>query len=266
LPAYDATGKRFTVTDADYAAKTMKLLIVEEGKPARSILERQDLILGPRWSPDCRQIAFGVGGFPLFEPFGSGGNKPAGPAQVAMINADGSGFHVITSGANSNAFPSFAPDDKRIVYRTTGPDGEGLRIVNLEDHSITVLTKEHDNFPVWSPRGDLIAFVRKIGDDFEIFTIRPDGKDVTQLTRTKGNDSHLGWSPDGERIVFTSSRMGFKDEALNTDAGAQPYGEIFVMRYDGTQVEQLTDDQWEDGGPSWQPRKANPHAATAPVR
>ena len=56
--------------------------------------------------------------------FGSEGNKPAGPAQVAMINADGSGFHVITSGPNSNAFPSFAPDGKRIVYRTTGPDGD----------------------------------------------------------------------------------------------------------------------------------------------
>jgi TolB protein len=138
--------------------------------------------------------------------------------------------------------------------------------MNLGDHSITALIKEHDNFPVWSPRGDLIAFVRKIGDDFEIFTIRPDGKEVTQLTHTTGNDSHLGWSPDGERIVFTSSRMGFKDEVLNTDAGAQSYGEIFVMRYDGTQVEQLTDDQWEDGGPSWQPQRANPQAAAAPVR
>jgi len=244
----------------------MKLLIVEEGKPARSILERQDLILGPRWSPDGRSIIFGVGGFPLFEPFGSEGNKPAGPAQVGVMNADGSGFHLITSGPNSNAFPSFAPDGDRIVYRTTGPDGRGLRVMNLEDHSITVLTKDYDNFPVWSPRGDLIAFVRKLGDDFEIFTIRPDGKDVTQLTHTKGNDAHFGWSPDGERIVFTSSRMGFKDEALNTDAGAQPYGEIFVMRYDGTQVEQLTDNQWEDGGPSWQPHRANPHAATAPVR
>ena len=164
-------------------------------------------------------------------------------------------------GRYNDAFPSFAPDDVRIVYRTTGPDGEGLRIMNLEDHSITVLTKDYDNFPVWSSRGDLIAFVRKIGDDFEIFTIRPDGKDVTQLTHTKGNDAHFGWSPDGEHIVFTSSRMGFKDEALNTDAGAQPYGEIFVMRYDGTQVEQLTDNQWEDGGPAWQPRKANAHAA-----
>jgi tetratricopeptide (TPR) repeat protein len=27
------------------------------------------------------------------------------------------------------------------------------------------------------------------------------------------------------------------------------------MRYDGTHVEQLTDNQWEDGGPSWQPHK-----------
>jgi len=26
-----------------------------------------------------------------------------------------------------------------------------------------------------------------------------------------------------------------------------------VMRYDGTSVEQLTDNQWEDGTPSWQP-------------
>lgn len=33
----------------------------------------------------------------------------------------------------------------------------------------------------------------------------------------------------------------------------QPYGELFVMRYDGTHVQQLTDNQWEDGGPAWQP-------------
>jgi len=50
--------------------------------------------------------------------------------------------------------------------------------------------------------------------------------------------------------------MGFEDEALYTLA-PQPYGEIFVIRYDGTQVEQLTDDQWEEGGPAWQPRKQN---------
>ena len=43
----------------------------------------------------------------------------------------------------------------------------------------------------------------------------------------------------------------------------QPYGEIFVMRYDGTQVEQLTDDQWEEGGPAWQPHSSTSMKAAA---
>ena len=53
--------------------------------------------------------------------------------------------------------------------------------------------------------------------------------------------------------------MGFKDEVVYRDA-PQPYGEIFVMRYDGTGVEQLTDNQWEDGTPAWE---RTPTVATA---
>lgn len=98
----------------------------------------------------------------------------------------------------------------------------------------------NDNFPVWSPRGDLIAFVRRVENDFEVYTVRPDGKDVDGLTQSKGNDAHLNWSPNGERILFATMRMGFKDEALYTSA-PQPYGELFVMRFDGTQMEQITD-------------------------
>ena len=52
--------------------------------------------------------------------------------------------------------------------------------------------------------------------------------------------------------MWASSRLGFKDEGIYTDA-PQPYGELFVMRYDGTGVRQLTDNQWEDGTPAWRP-------------
>jgi TolB protein len=62
----------------------------------------------------------------------------------------------------------------------------------------------------------------------------------------------MAWSPDGESIAFASSRMGFKDEGVYTDA-PQPYGELFVMRYDCTHVEQIRGNQWEDGTPAWQP-------------
>jgi TolB protein len=95
-------------------------------------------------------------------------------------------------------------------------------------------------------------FVRLVDEAYEIHTIKPDGTGLKRLTFTHGNDTHMAWSPDGESIAFASSRMGFKDEAVYTDA-PQPYGELFVMRYDGTHVEQITDNQWEDGTPAWQP-------------
>ena len=148
-----------------------------------------------------------------------------------------------------------APDGKRFVYRTFGPDGEGLRIMNLETKAVTTLTDGYDNFPLWSPRGDLIMFSRAAEGDYEIYTIKPDGTGVKRLTFSRGNDAHMAWSPDGEHIVFASSRLGFKDEGVYTDA-PQPYGELFVMRYDGSDVQQLTDNQWEDGTPAWQPSRA----------
>jgi TolB protein len=161
IPAYDPTGEHLALTRRP--DDTSGLFIVDEGKPARVLLERKEEILGPQWSPDSRQIVFGIGRFALFNAGEKAMDAPNGEEQLGIVNVDGSGFHLISSGANKNAFPSFAPDGKHIVYRTTGPDGEGLRILNLGDHSITVLTNEYDNFPLWSPRGDLIAFIRKIG-------------------------------------------------------------------------------------------------------
>ena len=260
LPAYDRSGERYVATAIAANRRDTTLMLGVGDSPPKPVLESKDeLIIAPQWSPRGDTVIFGIGKFASFLDFAIGAKKPVDPvnggAQIATINPDGSGFRTITSGANNNGFASYSPDGDRIVYRTMGPEGDGLRIMNLKDRTVTPLTAEYDNFPVWSPRGDLIAFARRLdGDNFEIFTIRPDGTDLRRLTNSKGNDAHPGWSPDGERIVFSSTRMGFKDEATYTFA-PQPYGDLFVMRNDGTQVEQLTDNQWEDAGPSWQTQR-----------
>lgn len=238
LPAFDKSGNRVVsgtgVADlviADLVSGTSRAIFHRDGEG----------ILGAQWSARDDSVVFGFGSF-----FGA----RDGGAQVAVIQPDGSGFRQLTSGPNDNGFPSVAPDGKHIVYRTFGADGQGLRIMDLETSKVTTLTLDYDNFPIWSPRGDLIVFVRQYMGDYEMFSIKPDGTSLRRLTASQGNDGHAAFSPDGEWIVFSSSRMGFKDEALYSD-NSQPYGELFVMRYDGTHIERLTDNQWEDAGPAW---------------
>lgn len=266
LPAFSPSGKQFVTnnfpgSNADVSALSVTTL--ETGRSEVLYKDKTRNVLAGGWSPAGDKLVFSIGRFAAFfdgfhSEFLKPGDRVEGGAQVAIVNADGTGFLELTSGESNSGFPSFSPDGNRLVYRTFSKEGNGLRVMNLETKAVTTLTTEYDNFPLWSPRGDLIMFARLSGGDYkpggsyDIYTIRPDGTGLKRLTNGQGNDAHMSWSFDGEYIAFASSRMGFKDEITYTDA-PQPYGEIFVMRYDGTSVEQLTDNQWEDGTPSWQP-------------
>jgi TolB protein len=260
LPSFSPDGGRFVMTGRPTAGVFgSSVATAATGTDKYEVIYKDDRrnVLAPQWSPSGDTIIFGVGPFNAFFNgfnglFLKAGDRVEDGAQVAVIRPDGTGFREVTSGANNNGFPSMAPDGKRFVYRTFGPGGDGLRIMNLETKAVTTLTTGYDNFPLWSPRGDLIMFSRQADGDYEIYTIKPDGSGVKRLTFARGNDAHMAWSPDGEHIAFASSRTGFKDEIAYTDA-PQPYGELFVMRYDGSDVQQLTDNQWEDGTPAWQP-------------
>jgi TolB protein len=232
----------------DFEESSLEIMRMD-GSDRRAIFAQPGTnALAPSWSPTGDQIAFGVGTFFI---------RPGTPARLALIKPDGSDFRLITSGEIDSGFPSWSPDGTRLVYRADGKSGRGLMILSLADDRITPLTTgpQYDTFPQWSPRGDRITFTSNRSGDFEIYTIRPDGTDVVQLTDSPGNDSHSVWSLDGEEIAFSSSRTGFKDEAPLMYRVPQPYGQLFVMRDDGSDVRQLTDSQWEDALPAWVPEE-----------
>ncbi|MEO8593176.1 MAG: hypothetical protein ABI759_07635 [Candidatus Solibacter sp.] len=260
LPAFSPDGRQFvTNSRAGQGNKGASVMVTNAAtKVSRTVYQDPARnVLAPQWSPDGDRIIFSIGEFAaFFDGFNSlflkPGDRVETGAQVAMVKADGTGYQELTAaGGANNGFPSFSPDGNRFVFRSFASDGSGLRIMNLETKAVSKLTDAYDNFPLWSPRGDLIMFARLIDGAYEIFTIKPDGTSLKRLTTTHGNDAHMTWSPDGEHIAFASSRMGFKDEAAYTDA-PQPYGDIFVMRFDGTRIEQITDNQWEEGVPAWQ--------------
>ena len=76
---------------------------------------------------------------------------------------------------------------------------------------------------------------------------------MKRLTNVAGSNAHSVLVARRRWIVFSSGRKGFKDEMALYDGVPQPYGEIFAMRADGSDVRQLTDNKWEDASPAWMP-------------
>jgi TolB protein len=204
---------------------------------------------GPAWSPRGDAIVFGAGGF-----FQRAQNQPA---RLMTIGVDGSAVSALTKDGANAGMPSWAPDGKQIVFRKASGTNRNLYILDVATGAARKLEtgSDVDTFPTWSPRGDWIAFTSKRDGDYELYRIRPDGTDLKRLTQSPGNDAHASFSPDGEWIAFATARQGFKDEAVQLLLAAtfQPYGEIAVMRADGSDVRILTDNSTEEGAPVWVP-------------
>src|SRR5689334_3241793 len=51
-------------------------------------------------------------------------------------------------------------------------------------------------------RDGLIVFQAQTGDHVQLHTVRPDGRDLRQITNADGDSIYADWSPDGRRLVY----------------------------------------------------------------
>jgi Tol biopolymer transport system component len=249
FPAFSPDGKRLVYSqygnNGTSTSDTSIQIMDADGANKKELFHRAGVsAYDAVWAPGGDMIAFSIGRY-----FRAPG-LPA--AQIALIQPDGSGFRPIVEDGANNGFPSWSADGKKIVFH----HGKKLGVLTVADGSIVDITDGawHDNFPKWSPRGDAILFTSDRSDGrFELYTVKPDGSGLRRLTNTPGSSAHSVWSDKGDWILFSSGRKGFKDEMALYDGVPQPYGEIFAMRADGSDVRQLTDNKWEDASAGWMP-------------
>jgi TolB protein len=67
--------------------------------------------------------------------------------------------------------------------------------------------------PVWSPRGDMIAFTKQNKGRFHIGVMRTDGSEERLLTASFLDEGPT-WAPNGRVIMFTRESQGSTGRAL----------------------------------------------------
>ena len=112
----------------------------------------------------------------------------------------------------------WSPDGKHVLALFTRKDRTNqIGLVSMADGSVRVLKTLDWRYPGnarFSPDGRYIVYDFPPKEDSlerDIFVLATDGSREILLVEHSGDDTVLGWAPDGERILFASDRTGSWD-------------------------------------------------------
>jgi TolB protein len=184
----------------------------------------------PNWTRDGNALLFDQDGRIMTVP--SDGKLPAVAHAVDIGPA-----------TKCNGSHGLSPDGKWLAISCNMPDAPGSRVYILPSsggtpHVITANPSSY--FHSWSPDGKTIAFTRPHPGGGDIYSIPVEGGDEMALTATVGISDDPDYSPDGQYIYFNSDRGG----------GSM---QIWRMRADGSQPEQITSDEMNNWTPHVSP-------------
>jgi Tol biopolymer transport system component len=145
---------------------------------------------------------------------------PHGCDQIFTMRADGGDVTLVSGGAGRTTCGFFFPDGRRLIYASTQAAGTACP----------------------PPPDRSQGYVWPLYPSWDIYAADAGGGHRTRLTDNQFYDAECAVSPDGRRIVFTSTRDGDLD--------------IYAMDADGRNVNRLTDEPGYDGGAfySWDGR------------
>lgn len=231
--------------------------------------------------------------YPVFSPLGGSiiyaSNQNGGMFDLFLFIFEGSRLIRLTENIGNVISPSFSPDGKRILFANRAGEGPtSLWTVESTGENPDLLFSGPNTIVAadWSPDGNTIAFAMAVDrpNEYEVFLVGADGSNSRRLTYGLGGiGGSLDWSPDGRYLLIYAGPPGDKNifqidvEARtamqltnggnNASSAYSPDGQwiafnslrnddqadIFIMRPDGSDVRQVTDNPEPDWQPQWEP-------------
>ena len=219
-------------------ARQKRLAIMDQdGANVRYLSNGKAIVLTPRFSPNRQEITYMsyesgqprvyllqietgqrelVGNFPgmTFAPrFSPDGQKVImslmrddGNSNIFAMDLRSRATTRLTDSIAIDTSPSYSPDGSQIVFTSDRGGGSGRSQIYVmgadgsNPHRISFGDGVYST-PVWSPRGDLIAFTKQSAGQFQIGVMRTDGSGERILS-TGFQQEGPTWAPNGRVLMF----------------------------------------------------------------
>jgi Tol biopolymer transport system component len=150
----------------------------------------------------------------------------------------------ISPGTGKTTCSFIRPGTGDVLFASTHHDP---RSVDLQREELEIRARGEERRYSWDYDPEMELWVREEATG-----------ELVRLTHSRGYDAEASYSPDGEWIVFSSTRTAYERELSEAEAkqlevDPSYFGEIYVMRADGSELRQITHTPGYDGGPFFWP-------------
>jgi Tol biopolymer transport system component len=131
--------------------------------------------------------------------------------QLVGTNGRAGAPTMLISSSKSDSAPQYAPDAKRITFRSDRSGSFEIWACNTDGSNPVQLTNFNGPLagsPCWSPDGSQIAFDARPEGNSDIFVINAEGGRPRRLADDPAEEIAPSWSRDGRWIYFESNRNG----------------------------------------------------------
>ncbi|MDR1335039.1 MAG: Tol-Pal system protein TolB [Holosporaceae bacterium] len=178
------------------------------------LLQMDGMVYAPRYSPDGRFLLFCL--------------SRKGTSSIFRLNLETKELQRLTRGICIDTSPCLSPDGQFIVFNSDRSGTQQLYVMNADGSNIRRLSYDAGYryaTPVWSPRGDWVAFSKFRNGIFYIGIVHPSGIGERVLASGYMLEGPT-WSPNGRVIMYSHQDYSKREKICSVDISGNNRREI----------------------------------------